>query len=138
MLHILKATLHWFTGRGRNGPPTSLGARGERLVARYVRRKLGMKVLAQNVLCPDGELDLVALDGGDLVFVEVRTRRAAHAGPPEMTIGFRKRAFLLRSARWFVRTRRLKDFNPRFDVAAVIWPQEGEPTVRYHRNYFSA
>jgi putative endonuclease len=115
-----------------------LGVRGERVVAGHVRRELGMKLVARNVRCPGGELDLVALDGSDMVFIEVRTRRDESAGPPEMTLGAQKRKFLIRSARWFIASRRLEHWNPRFDVAAVIWPPGGKPVVRYHRNAFSA
>ena len=113
-----------------------LGARGERLAARYLRREYRMKILATNVLCPGGELDIVALDGNDLVFVEVRTRATDEFGPAEDSIRHAKQHFLQRSARWFIRTRRLRLFQPRFDVVGITWPAEGEPEIRYYRNAF--
>ncbi|MCC6382136.1 MAG: YraN family protein [Dehalococcoidia bacterium] len=53
----------------------SVGAFGERLAAAHLEAA-GMTVLARNVRTPGGEIDIVAHDGTDLVFVEVRTRRA--------------------------------------------------------------
>ncbi len=58
-----------------------LGARGEQLAAAwYVSR--GYRVVARNWRCAEGELDLVLLGGGDLVFCEVKTRASARFGVP--------------------------------------------------------
>ncbi len=123
-----------------NRVPTAaqlLGARGEALATRHARRVLGMKIVARNQRFDGGELDIIAIDGPDIVFIEVRTRRSELAGSPERTIRDGKRRFLRRAAREFMRHRRLGSFTPRFDVAAVIWPIDGQPMVRYHKNAFS-
>lgn len=52
-----------------------LGAFGERIALHRLEAS-GMTVLARNMRTPSGEIDIVARDGEDLVFVEVRTRRA--------------------------------------------------------------
>ncbi len=114
----------------------TLGSRGEELVARHVRRDLHMKVVARNQRFVGGELDIVAIDGHDLAFIEVRTRRSDNAGAPELTVGTEKRRFLRRSARKFMSQRRLTSFTPRFDIAAVVWPTDGQPEIRYHKNAF--
>ena len=128
----------WTRLFSRRGTRSSrLGIRGESRVVAYVKRELKMKILARNVRCPGGEIDIVGLHDGDLVFVEVRTRSSDHNGPPEKTVDHQKQRFLLRSARWYMARRRLMHLNPRFDMAAVIWPAGARPVVRYHRNYFS-
>jgi putative endonuclease len=53
-----------------------LGRRGEQLAAEFLSR-LGFDLIGQNVRVRSGEIDLVARDGRDFVFVEVRTRRGA-------------------------------------------------------------
>jgi putative endonuclease len=116
--------------------PRSLGARGERLAARYARKTLGFSILARNVRSPDGEIDLIALDGQCLVFIEVRTRASDAFGAPETSIRSNKRRFLIRAARWYLRRHRVKNLSPRFDVIAIIWPAEGEPVIRHHRSVF--
>ena len=52
-----------------------LGAFGERVAAHRLEAS-GLEIVARNVRTPSGEIDLVARDGEDVVFVEVRTRRA--------------------------------------------------------------
>ena len=115
----------------------AFGLAGEILAARYARRKLRMRIVARRVRCPGGELDVVAFDKGDLVFIEVRTRETEDFGPPEMTLGNEKIAALRRSAQWFARTRHLGHYPMRLDVIAVVWPRDGRPQLRYHKNAHS-
>src|SRR5437868_14999207 len=61
------------------------GSRSERAAARSLRR-LGYRILARNVTLPAGELDLVALDGRTLVFVEVRSTETADAERPAASV----------------------------------------------------
>lgn len=65
-----------------------LGRLGEAAAAAHLRRA-GYRLLAQNWRCAAGELDLVASQGDQVVFVEVRTRRAgsAHGPTPEESVG---------------------------------------------------
>lgn len=88
--------------------------------ARVHLEAAGHAVLATNYHCRGGELDLVTLDGEQLVFVEVRARADTDYGRPEATVDWRKRKRLLRAARHFL------GHNPaharrvaRFDVVAV-------------------
>ena len=112
----------------------TFGARGERLAANHLRGR-GMRILARNIQCGKGELDIVALDGNVLVFVEVRARTSEDFGSPEESVGYDKRKTVRRSARWFVKTRRLRDMETRFDVVAVVGKQ-GKEEIRYHKNAF--
>jgi len=128
--------LNWIKLPFLRRPRDPLGRRGEKRAAHYARHTLGLRLLARNVLCPCGELDLIALDGNDLVFIEVRTRAAETFTTPEATIRADKKRFLLRSARWFIRTRRLQNFHPRFDVIAIVWPAGADPEIRHHRAVF--
>jgi len=62
------------------------GDEGEDLAAAFLARR-GFRILARNVRVPRiGELDIIALDGHELVFIEVKTRRAATFGPPEEAV----------------------------------------------------
>ena len=80
------------------GGPTErqrLGNFGERYAARLLEEG-GHTVVARGWRCRAGELDLVTLDGAELVFVEVRTRRGDRFGTPEESIDGRKAKRLLR------------------------------------------
>jgi putative endonuclease len=77
---------------GQPTPRRLLGDFGERHAARLLERG-GHTILARQWRCPEGELDLVTLDGDELVFVEVKALSAgAVAGPerPVLAVGYRK------------------------------------------------
>lgn len=69
----------------------SLGRFGELAAATHLQRN-GFVIIARNWRCSAGEIDLVATKGDQVVFVEVRTRRARGAAPvfPEMSVGTHK------------------------------------------------
>ena len=80
---LLAKLLQWVCGRNGCSPrapsPKELGMRGEQAAEDYVRR-LGWKVIARNWRCRLGELDMVCLEGSELVFVEVKSRYLSSAG----------------------------------------------------------
>ena len=99
------------------------GAGGEELAARHLVEQ-GCSILERNVRYPGGELDLVAEDGNDLVFVEVRTRRTGACGGALESVTARKRGRVVRAAKiWLVRHPRTAGRSVRFDVVAV----DGDP-----------
>lgn len=96
-------------------PRHALGRRGEDAAAEFLRRG-GMDVLARNVRTAFGEIDLVAMDGGVVVFVEVKTRRGAGALE---AVDARKQKRLSRLALVFLARAGWLDRAARFDVVAV-------------------
>jgi putative endonuclease len=60
-------------------PKDDLGRRGEQVATEYLTAA-GMEILARNWRCPEGEIDIVAREGGVLVAVEVRTRSSRSHG----------------------------------------------------------
>lgn len=90
------------------------GRAGEERAAEHLRRS-GYEVLDRNWRCAQGEIDVVAARGGDLVVVEVKTRRSVGFGHPFEAVDARKRDRLWRlAAAWAkahpaqVRNRRLR------------------------------
>ena len=75
----------------------ALGRRGEAIAERYLVAA-GMSIVDRNWRCPQGELDLVARDGDELVFVEVKTRSSVAFGHPLEAITAVKLARLRRLA----------------------------------------
>ncbi len=74
-----------------------LGRRGEELAAGYLK-DAGLGILTSNYRCPWGEIDLIARDGDELAFVEVRTRRSVVFGTPRESITRRKAGHLVAAA----------------------------------------
>ena len=93
-----------------------LGERGEEAAARHLEAA-GLKILERNYVCRAGEIDIVAEDGGVLVFVEVKLRR-----PPVdalEAVDTRKRRQVTRAAFDFLMRRGMLGRAARFDVVAV-------------------
>jgi putative endonuclease len=95
-----------------------LGRRGERAAEKHLRR-IGYRIVARNFRAAGAEIDLVAMDGDVLVFVEVKTRRSRVAGAPEEAVDERKQMRMRRAAEAFARRYRADDTEMRFDIIAV-------------------
>jgi putative endonuclease len=112
-----------------------LGQRGERAAARYLRQH-GMRILARGYRVTSGEIDLIARDGDTLVFVEVKARR--HGVPAEAVTPEKERRVTIAALR-FLRRYRLLDQRCRFDVVAIIWPDDRRPPqIEHIKNAFEA
>ena len=96
-----------------------VGGFGERYVAEYLESN-GYKILNMNYNCRFGEIDIVALEGKCLVFVEVKTRTTKRYGAPENAVNYWKRKHLMLSARCYIEQYRMKEYFARFDVVEVF------------------
>jgi putative endonuclease len=114
------------------------GTRSERAAARFLKR-LGYRVVARNYTCPLGELDLVALDNGCIVFVEVRSTETEDPTRPALSVDAVKQRRLTGLAVHFLQRHRLLDGPARFDVLAVSWPPgRREPAIAHYQSAFEA
>ncbi|HVT28449.1 MAG TPA: YraN family protein [Lacipirellulaceae bacterium] len=124
----------WLTKRARR---KSLGNRGEDAAAKFLKRH-GFRILARGVDSRLGELDIVAVDGRTVVFVEVKTRRSSDAGRPAEAIDSRKERRMTQSALAYLKANRLLSYAARFDVIAITWPENARrPTIEHYKNAFS-
>ncbi len=114
-----------------------LGQCGEKAAARYLKR-LGYKIIARGHRSKWSEIDLIAVDGQTIVFVEVKTRQSQETGHPAEAVGAEKQRRLTRAAVAFLQQYRLLDRPARFDVVAVTWPEEQRPTIEHFQNAFEA
>lgn len=111
------------------------GDRGEREAARYLRRQ-GMKILHRGYRTGHGEIDLIALDGNVVVFVEVKARRQ---GSPAEAVTPEKQRRLTLAALHFLKKHNLLDERCRFDVVAIVWPEDrSPPEIDHIRDAFEA
>jgi putative endonuclease len=114
----------------------SLGPRGEKVAARFLR-KLGYRILLRNFRCGTGEIDIIALDGPTLVFVEVKTR-ACDGPTPEQQVHRRKQHQVTKAAKVYLGRYGSPLPPARFDVVAVVWPAGQKPTIRHTIHAFEA
>ena len=132
--------MHWLTTLSqplqRLLAPRPLGRRGEDAAARFLR-KLGYTIVARGHRDNIGEIDLVAVDGRTIVFVEVKTRTTHDAGHPADAVDDAKQRRLTRLALSYMKRHDLLECAARFDVIAVTWPVgRGRPTIEHFKNAF--
>ncbi len=102
-----------------------LGGSGERLAASWLEAR-GYRILGCNWRCAYGELDVIAEDEGELVFVEVKTRRGEAMGLPEEAITPSKRQHLVAAAQWYLEAAGTPEQAYRIDVVAVQLAPSGK------------
>ena len=113
------------------------GSRSERAAAQFLQRRLGYRILCRNFSCPRGELDLIALDGNCVVFVEVRSTEGEDCGRPAESVDDRKQRRLTDLALLFLHRHHLLGCQARFDILAVSWPSNRpEPEISHFPNAF--
>jgi len=116
------------TGAGRR---QILGRRGEQLAADHLQAN-GFLIQQRNFRCEAGEMDLVARLAGEVVFVEVKTRRSRRCGLPEESLTPRKRAHLIAVAQTFLQQHSLEDLPWRIDVIAIELDTAGKVRRLHH------
>jgi putative endonuclease len=114
------------------------GTRSERAAERFLRRR-GCRVLARNYSCPLGELDLVVVQDGCIIFVEVRSTGGDDLERPAASVDDAKQRRLTALALQFLREKGLLGRPARFDVLAVSWPAGArEPRIVHYSHAFEA
>jgi putative endonuclease len=104
---------------------------GERIAAEFLMLR-GMDVVDRNVRVGRGEIDLVARDREQVVFVEVKFRTAGGRGTPLDAVGVKKREDVARAAAGYLSRRGLLDRAVRFDVVGITWRADGEELLVQH------
>jgi len=119
------------SGDGRR----ELGRLGEALAGSRLEAA-GLRVVARNWRCREGEIDLVAAGPGLLVFCEVKTRRGDGYGSPAAAVTPAKQARLRRLAAAYLAASLTPPCRVRFDVVVVTWPRGGRPVLDYRQGAF--
>lgn len=116
--------------------PRSLGERGELAAMNFLQR-LGYHIVSHSQKGRMGEIDLIAVDDRTVVFVEVKTRRSDQSGRPEEAVDDAKQTKLCRLAHTYLKRHDLLECRSRFDVIAIIWPDDHEPPeIKHVKNAF--
>lgn len=96
----------------------NIGNSGENISEVYLK-KLGYKILERNFYIGGGELDIIALDGDTLVFVEVKTRNSFSFGSPLESITKHKIDKIIFCAKLYISSKKLHNMPVRFDVISI-------------------
>ena len=107
-----------------------LGKWGEELAAKYLEGQ-GYEILERDWKSGHRDLDIIAQHNGQVVFVEVKTRRNRVFAEPEDAVDYRKLQNLRQAINYYVKSRRInRDF--RLDVITVVGtPEGGSPEITH-------
>ena len=106
-----------------------IGAQKEAFVCEWLERR-GYQIVARNFRCRNGEIDIVAKEGGYLVFIEVKYRGNSAAGLPEEAVGIQKQRIISRVALFYMIRFGYRETTPvRFDVVAVSGGEDVSVTL---------
>ncbi|MCG3113964.1 MAG: YraN family protein [Candidatus Manganitrophus sp. SB1] len=111
------------------------GAEGEKIAAEFLR-KMGYRILERNFRNVLGEIDIVALDGKILVFVEVKARSGDRFGAPQFAVDARKQAKMSRVALAYLSRKQIAPSECRFDVVGIIRNPNGATSIEHLKDAF--
>lgn len=102
-----------------------LGQAGEDRAARFLMTQ-GYRIIERNYRTRSGEIDLIALHDGAVVFIEVKTRTSDAFGAPELAVNPRKQQRMVKAALGYIKYKKLHQVPCRFDVVAITAAAEKE------------
>lgn len=111
----------------------SLGKYGEDLASKFLQ-KMGYKIIERNFRIRGGEIDIIAIDGKTLVYLEVKSRTSHQFGLPEEAVTIHKLNFLKRAAKFYRNNRRNLPSLERIDVVAIDLTDFNHPIFKLIRN----
>lgn len=113
----------------------SLGKEGEAFAARILKKK-GYKIRETNYRSPLGEVDIIAMDGKTLVFIEVKTRRNNLFGIPAEAVNSRKQIQIAKTAQYYLASKKLNNQPARIDVVSILAKEGREMEAEIITNAF--
>ena len=95
-----------------------LGKEGEDFAADYLQKQ-GYEIIDRNFECKQGEIDIIAKDKNEYVFIEVKTRQNLHYGMPCDAVDERKQKHIWNATRYYIYSHKLEDQYIRIDVIEI-------------------
>lgn len=95
-----------------------IGKTGEKIAKKFLQQN-GYTILEQNFQNRYGEIDIIAADKNDIVFIEVKTRKIDSIIPGELAVDRKKQLRIIRSALSYIKQKHLIHRNIRFDVISL-------------------
>ena len=109
------------------------GINGEEIATNYLKN-IGYKIHTRNFNSYFGEIDIIALDDNELVFVEVKTRTQNLFGQPADAVDINKKHHIYKTAEYFVLLNNLENAFIRFDVIEIYIYKNNEIKLSHIKN----
>jgi putative endonuclease len=112
-----------------------LGKKGEDAAAEYLENK-GITILERNYHFEQAEVDIVAYNGSQIIFVEVKTRSNTFFGEPEDSVTLKKKKSLYKVAEAWLYERKMDGAPVRFDIVSIVMAENKEPEIKHFEGAF--
>ena len=122
------------------------GLEGERIAAEFLRTN-GYRLVLSNFKVPigrnskgvaaTGEIDIIALEGETICFVEVKTRTSDQFAAPLASVTRRKQRQITRTARVYRRIFGVSEMPFRFDVVSIVLNPAAAPEIELAKGFWS-
>ena len=112
-----------------------LGKQGEEKALAFLEEQ-GYKIVAANWHEHKFEIDIIAIDNNEMVFVEVKTRATDFFGSPEEAVTMAKQQHLIEGANYYLEQNEI-DLNARFDVIAIVM-NDNNTIINHIKDAFGA
>jgi putative endonuclease len=117
------------------GNNKAFGAFGESIATDYLSEN-GYRVIERNFSCRSGEIDIIALHGDTVAFIEVKTRSSERFGLPSEAVSTAKQRKIVKTALYYLQKNRLLDYMCRFDVIEIISDVESSRRINLIQDAF--
>jgi len=115
---------------------TAAGMKGQKTAEDFLRKN-GAEILERNYRTRTGEIDLIAKIDGYVAFIEVKFRKNTAYGLPCESVGSKKQQKIIRTALYYIASKKLENQDFRFDVVEVL-EQSGQVFVNHITDAFGA
>ncbi len=113
----------------------TLGTKGEKIAEEFLKNK-GFQIIEKNYKNKYGEIDIIAKQEEELIFVEVRTKSSAQFSDPETWVDFKKQNKLIRMANLYISEKDITNTNCRFDVIGITLTKNNNKNITHIENAF--
>ncbi|MCA1590185.1 MAG: YraN family protein [Acidobacteria bacterium] len=139
-------SLNYEDSRLANRTSSETGSEGERLAAEFLIEN-GYRLIVSNFKVPvgrnsrgaevTGEIDLIALDGETLCFIEVKTRESDELFEPSAAVTLRKQRQIIRTAKIYRRIFGIKNVAIRYDVVSTVLANKKLPQIELKQDFWN-
>lgn len=96
----------------------NIGKIGENLAIKYLEN-LGYKIIVRNFRCKQGEIDIIAKEKNEIIFIEVKTRTNIKFGYPAEAVNKLKQNHIHKAIQYYLYKNNVTDYNIRIDVVEI-------------------
>ena len=114
----------------------ALGNWGEQKASEYLSKK-SIDIFGRNVRTKYGEIDLIGMEGDEIIFFEIKTRKSKRFGYPEISVNKNKQQRLIEAAQAYMSENEINIHNWRIDVISISIDSHEKAEIQWFKNAIS-